>query len=238
MRWWDGQAWTSHTAQPASNHPAGAASGAQASWSPDQHGAVQPASGPTTWKIVVGCVLVLLALVGLSNGADQPFASGAERLGFYLVPILLGGGGVWLIVSGARAGDRPDAGAAASPLWPGAMSDAGGPGEHSPDVAPLPAAGWYRDQHGATRWWDGRRWTTHTAVPQTPSAAPAASRPTTTWRVVVGSVILTAAVVAFPDGGEAPLEIGRHHFAVVIGLGVAAAVGFALVITGARGHRP
>jgi hypothetical protein len=44
------------------------------------------------------------------------------------------------------------------------------------------AAGWYPDQFGAVRYWDGQRWTEHTAPPpspyQQPSAQSYAAQPT------------------------------------------------------------
>jgi hypothetical protein len=51
----------------------------------------------------------------------------------------------------------------------------------NPTPAPRPtpgrAAGWYPDDHGVTRFWDGNGWTEHTAPPPPPGqvAAPAPS---------------------------------------------------------------
>lgn len=33
--------------------------------------------------------------------------------------------------------------------------------------------GWYPDSHGALRWWDGHRWTSHAQPPRPPVVAPA-----------------------------------------------------------------
>ena len=35
-----------------------------------------------------------------------------------------------------------------------------------------PAAGWYADPYGVTRWWDGHQWTDHTQQPQQQVSAP------------------------------------------------------------------
>jgi len=78
MRWWDGNAWTAQTAQP--------------------H-APQSSGGVSVGKLIGGIVLLFLALVGLANAGSQDFADGAERLGYFLVPALLIGGGIWLIIA-------------------------------------------------------------------------------------------------------------------------------------------
>jgi hypothetical protein len=52
-------------------------------------------------------------------------------------------------------------------------------------TTPTPA-GWYDDGHGQLRWWDGQRWTEHTAPPTAPTAATAstaATAPTATSAV-------------------------------------------------------
>ena len=75
--------------------------------------------------------------------------------------------------------------------------------------------GWYDDGHGATRWWDGTRWTEHVAEPgamdghataTAPSAAPVATAPAAppapaksrlwiVW-VVLGVVVLAIVILA------------------------------------------
>jgi len=42
---------------------------------------------------------------------------------------------------------------------------------------PITPAGWYDDGHGRLRWWDGQRWTEHTAPLSRPAAPTQAARP-------------------------------------------------------------
>lgn len=90
MRWWDGQAWTAHTA--ATNQPP-----------PPPGSAVQATGGGVrTGRLVGGIALLFFALVGLANSANQTFANGAERAGYFSVPAIMIGLGTWLLVTAFR----------------------------------------------------------------------------------------------------------------------------------------
>lgn len=78
MRWWDGNAWTAQTAVPA---------------------APQSSGGVSVGKLIGGIALLFLTLGSLANTANQNFADGAERFGYFLVPIACLIGGIWLLVA-------------------------------------------------------------------------------------------------------------------------------------------
>ncbi len=85
---------------------------------------------------------------------------------------------------------------------------------------PITPAGWYDDGHGQLRWWDGQRWTDHTAPLSRPAASPqAAARPQTTeprvkaplgklvW--ILPTVLVVAALVGGLLGALAATTFGN-----------------------------
>ena len=97
MRWWDGQAWTSHTAPAEGIDPANTAT-------PPAVGPVIQEQGSSVGvgKLVGGIVLLLLSLISLAQAGTQTFANSAERLGYLMVPIAMVIGGITLIVFAFR----------------------------------------------------------------------------------------------------------------------------------------
>jgi len=102
MRWWDGQAWTSHTAPSAGISPTDTTS-------PPTIGPVvqEQTSSIRVGKLIGGIVLVLLSLISIAQAGTQSFANSAERFGYLMVPILMVIGGVWLIVSAITKKSKP-----------------------------------------------------------------------------------------------------------------------------------
>ncbi len=76
------------------------------------------------------------------------------------------------------------------------------------DTTPTPPAGWYQDPHGSDglRWWDGARWTEHTA-PGSQPPKPSGGSTRRGWILVAGLVVVAALVGALvvlvqKDGGD------------------------------------
>ena len=85
---------------------------------------------------------------------------------------------------------------------------------------PITPAGWYDDGHGQLRWWDGQRWTDHTAPLSRPAApTQAAARPQATeprvkaplgklvW--ILPTVLVVAALVGGLLGAVAAATFGN-----------------------------
>jgi hypothetical protein len=101
--------------------------------------------------VIVGTGIVLGGILGAPESSSQ--AAGAALF----FPMLIGGSllGWWL----ARRSLAKTATPLATPVLFGAPSAA--------------TAGWYADQHGQLRWWDGQAWTQHVAAAGGPFSAPA-----------------------------------------------------------------
>ena len=91
------------------------------------------------------------------------------------------------------------------------------------EKADAPVAGWYTDESGKKRWWDGEAW-----GPYAPSSEPARGALAS---IVIGAVLLLAAILSFFYSAYIWGPYGLIAVALLLGMGTW------FVVAGVRGYR-